>query len=98
VGQIGGDVREVVGQAAADHLAVRERVDDVRVLVQAVEEVGQARPNGSTSGSGPASGSKRSLGTTSLIAPRRAPASSVWLTASSRTGMAVWGELPRRSR
>src|SRR3954447_18799526 len=55
-----------------------------------------ARParTGSTSGSGPASGSKRSLGTTSVIAPSRAPASRLWDSASRSTGMAMSGEEP----
>src|SRR5919202_417164 len=49
---------------------------------------------GSTSGSGPASGSNRSLGTTSVIAPSRAPASRLWDRASSSTGMAMSGDEP----
>src|SRR3954447_8345469 len=55
-----------------------------------------ARParTGSTSGSGPASGSKRSLGTTSVMAPSRAPASRLWDSASRSTGMAMSGEEP----
>ena len=55
-----------------------------------------ARPvrSGSTSVSGPASGSNRSLGTTSVIAPSRAPASRSWETARSITGIAVSGDEP----
>src|SRR4051794_40370144 len=49
---------------------------------------------GSTSGSGPASGSKRSLGTTSVMAPRRAPASRLCESARSSTGIAMSGEDP----
>src|SRR3954447_23812838 len=55
-----------------------------------------ARParTGSTSGSGPASGSNRSLGTTSVMAPSRAPASRLCDSASRSTGMAMSGEEP----
>src|SRR4051794_6391204 len=49
---------------------------------------------GSTSGSGPASGSKRSLGTTSVMAPRRAPASRLCDSARRSTGIAMSGEDP----
>src|SRR3954451_1753466 len=50
--------------------------------------------SGSTSGSGPESGSKRSLGTTSPMAPSRAPATSTWLTASRTIGSATSGLVP----
>jgi len=45
VGQVGGDVGEVVGEDAADQLARGQRVDDVGVLVQALEQVGQPGPD-----------------------------------------------------
>src|SRR5450759_4711934 len=53
-----------------------------------------AAPSGSRSVSGPTSGSNRSSGTTSTIAPSRAPAASRSETARSSSGMATSGLLP----
>src|SRR6478609_3270781 len=50
--------------------------------------------SGSASSSTPGSGSKRSVGTTSWMAPRRAPATSTCDRASVSSGSAVSGELP----
>src|SRR6478735_12559331 len=50
--------------------------------------------SGSASSSMPGSGSKRSVGTTSWMAPRRAPATSTCDRASVSSGSAVSGELP----
>src|SRR5699024_2472890 len=49
---------------------------------------------GSSSVSGPGSASKRCSGTTSVIAPSRAPTSWIWLVASSSSGMALSGAAP----
>ena len=64
-----GHLGQVAGDRVTFHLEVDQGVDHLGVVVEALEQVGDALRSGSTSVSGPASGSYRSAGPTSWTAP-----------------------------